>query len=219
MIPPKEFYKKNAGNTKLRNSSYKLFLEKYQMGKPDPDGFKLNERKLFKHGSSNFFIPGKIYTFKYDPLYKDRLDYYDTRPIILCHDTYRAPGTKNDIIVGVNLNFLPEKIKAGTLQVFYEQFKHDIEKGENAASRKSIYIATRLINQLKKWLSTIKIFESKNIHYGFSYRQYIRSRIKMSSLVEYDDWNLIPFIKAQDIMGKSLTEIYNEYYSYQKRKK
>lgn len=219
MIPPKDFYRKNAGNAKLRNDAYKFFIEKYQMGKPDMDGFKLNERKLFKHGTSNFFIPGKIYTFQYDPLYKDRLDYYDTRPIILCHDTYRAKGTKNDIVVGVNLNFLPEKIKAGTLQIFYEQFKGDIEAGIKSADKKSVFISTRMITQLKNWLTSVKIFESKNIHYGFSYRQYIRSRIRLSSLVEYDDWNYIPFIKSQDINGKSLNDIYNEYYAYQKRNK
>ncbi|MCK9575598.1 MAG: hypothetical protein WC979_01175 [Candidatus Pacearchaeota archaeon] len=219
MIPPKQYYRENAGNIQLRANAYKNFIKKYQLGQPDPDGFKLNERINFKHGSSNFFIPGKIYTFQYTPLYKDRLDYYDTRPIILCHDVYRAKGTGNDIVVGVNLNFLPEKVKVGTLQLFYEKFSADINAGEKAANTKSIFLATKLITALRNWLETIKIFEHANIHYGFAYRQYIRSRIKLSSLVEYDDWNDIPFIKAQDIMGKDLNEIYNEYYAISKGNK
>jgi hypothetical protein len=44
------------------------------------------------------------------------------------------------------------------------------------------------------------------------------SRIKLPSLVEYDDWNMIPFIQAQDIMGKSLSEIYAEYDAVSKKK-
>jgi hypothetical protein len=217
MIPPKEYYKKNAGNVKIRNDAYKLFINKYQLRKGDPDGFKLNERAMFKPSSKNFFIPGKIYTFQYDPLYKNRLDFYDTRPIILCHDVFRAENG-NDIVVGVNLNFLPEKIKVGTLEVFYDNFKGDIEKGEQAASKKSLFISSRLITQLRNWLSTVKIFSSSNINYSFAYRQYIMSRIKLPSLVEYDDWNMIPFIQAQDIMGKSLSEIYAEYDAVSKKK-
>lgn len=216
MIPPKDYYRKYANDAKIRNSAYKLFIDKYQLGRPDPDGFKLNERKQFSHASSNFFIPGKIYTFQYDPLNRDRLDYYDTRPIILCHDVYKSKNG-NEIVVGVNFNFLPEKVKVGTLQTFYDQFRNDINAGEQGASRNSIFISAKMITSLKNWLSSVKVFESKNINYGFSYRQYIRTRMKLQSLVEYDDWNLIPFIKAQDIMGKSLDAIYEEYYSLQKR--
>ena len=219
MIPPKEYYRKNANNQRLRTNSYKEFIEKYHMNRPDPDGSKLNERKLLKSGSKKFFIPGKIYTFKYDPLYKNRLDYYDTRPIILCHETYRAEGTKNDIVVGVNFNFLPEKIKVGALQIFYEQFRKDIEAGEQAASRNSVFVSSRMIAFLRDWLATIKIFSNSNIHYDYAYRQYIRSRIKLESLVEYDDWNYIPFIEAEHIMGKPLAQIYKEYLEYSKRKK
>lgn len=219
MVSPREFYKKNRNNDKLRLESYELFIRKYHQQRPDPDGFKLNERALLDGGAKNFFIPGKIYTFKYDPLYKSVLDYYDTRPIILCHDTYRAKGTKNDLVVGVNFNFLPEKFKVGTLQIFYDTFKKDIEKGVESASRNNIYVSTKLVGFLKNWLSSIQVFTRSNINYDFAYRQYIRSRITRQSLVEYDDWNLIPFVEAKNIMGKPLAYIYNEYLkTYDKKK-
>lgn len=217
MIPPKEYYIKHTADIKLRTGAYKLFIEKYHLRRKDPDGFKLNERSMFKPGSKNFFIPGKIYTFEYDPLYKNKLDYYDTRPIILCHDVFRSKDG-NDIVVGVNLNFLPEKIKVGTLQIFYQNFKKDIEAGEDAASKKSIFISSRLITQLRDWLATVKIFSHSNINYSFAYRNYIMSRVKLPSLVEYDDWNLIPFVQAQDITGKSLAEIYAEYDEVSRKK-
>lgn len=219
MIAPKDYYKKNKDNLKLHRDSYKFFINKYHLGRNDPNGFKLNERELFKNSSKNFFIPGKIYTFQYDPLYKSQLDYYDTRPIVLCHNIYRSKVTKNDIMVGINLNLLPNKIKTGTLQIFYERFKHEIEKGEYAASKKNIYISSKLISALRDWMTTINIYRSSNINYDFSYRQYIRSRIKLASLVEYDDWNLISFIRPEDILGKSLNEIYKEYFEYQKKNK
>lgn len=218
MIPPKDFYKENRTNAKIRRESYKMFFDKYQMNKPDPDGFKLTERELYKPSSKNFFIPGKIYTFRYDPLFKNKLDYFDRNPIILCHDNIKAKGTGNELVVGVNLNLLPEKIKAGTLQIFYENFKQDIEQGEYKANRGQTHISARLIKSLVDWLSTVSVFKNSNIHYDFSYRQYIKPRIQHASLVEYDDWNYIPFIRPQEIMGKSLNEIYNDYYSFSKKK-
>lgn len=50
--------------------------------------------------------PGQMYTYFYDPKYKDTLPYYDKFPLIFLIDVY------NNGHLGLNLHYLPPKLRA-----------------------------------------------------------------------------------------------------------
>jgi hypothetical protein len=212
MESPKETYKNNAGDAKIRKSAYTSFFDKYVKKDKDAYFLNLNEGNKISNTEKGFFIPGRIYTFQYDPLYKDSLSYYDKRPIIMVHEVYLHPTTKNELIVGINLNFLPETVRVTVLEYYYDKFKEDIAKSEDAFWSGEFIAASRKVMQFfKDWLTQLKIFETKGLSFSFAYRQYIKKNMKNATLIEYDDWHMIPFIQPKDIMGKGLGEIYNEY--------
>ena len=63
---------------------------------------------------------GQIYTFGYDPKWKDKLSFYDNGPIIL------ALGRKKDsnppLELGLNLAFIPPKIRIAILDKVYTTY-------------------------------------------------------------------------------------------------
>lgn len=63
---------------------------------------KIQPNRLFREQKiASTIIPGKMYTFLYDPKYKDKLPYYDTFPLVLPYAL-----TENGFI-GLNLHYLP----------------------------------------------------------------------------------------------------------------
>lgn len=160
------------------------------------------------------FIPGKLYTYDYDPLYKDVLDYYDRRPIIMCQGTFFAEGTGNNILQGINFNFLPITAKVQTLDVFYKIFESEIKSSYHDAHRGSLFLnINRVISFFTEWNKMISVFDDGgDVGYQFAHRHYIISRIQNLRYIEYDHWEWIPFLNVEDITGVSLPEIYNLYW-------
>jgi len=214
MRSPKEIYKENLKNASILRKEYtRLFHNLYITGIESKEGFeKINEEEKIKKIGK--FIPGKIYTYKYDPLYKDVLDFYDTRPIVLVNRVFKAETTGNQILSGINLNFLPEQIRVATLERFYRLFIDDIEKSEQYAKEGKIYLnLNKIIAFFKSWKTVLSVFNgSANIGYQYAYRNYIISRIQNLRYIEYQHWELIPFLNPKEIIGASPEEIYNKYW-------
>lgn len=211
MESPKQSYQKNAKKTSFRKDAYPFFNEKY-FEDPRKAGFFLfdtNEREQVN--KQKLFIPGRIYTFQYDPLYKDKLDYYDKRPIVFVHGVMTS-RTGNQILVGINLNFLPEQVRVTVLEYFYQQFKGDYKKSNDVLGK--ITIIQRAIQFLKNWLVTLQVFNDQaKVGYQFAFRNYIISprHMKGLTLVENTDWEYIPFIQTKDIVGVGIDKIYQDY--------
>jgi hypothetical protein len=211
MESPKETYQKNTKKTNFRKDAYPFFNEKY-FEDPRKVGFFLfdtNEREQVN--KQKLFIPGRIYTFQYDPLYKDKLDYYDTRPIVFVHGVMTSK-TGNQILVGINLNFLPEQVRVTVLEYFYQQFKNDYKKSNEVVGK--ITIIQKAIQFLKNWLVTLQVFNDQaKVGYQFAFRNYIISprHMKGLTMVENTDWEYIPFIQTKDIVGVGIDKIYSDY--------
>lgn len=209
MDRPLIIYRKNLKDSKFRRQSNINFLNKYIKNKSEDNPFKLKESAISKQ--SKKIIPGKIYTFTYDPLYKDSLAYYDTRPIVLLQSTSVA-GTGNNLVSGINLNFLPEKIKISILDQFFRLFKKEIQKDEEKIWENKLSYIIGAINFFTQWLQTKLIFERHpNVNFSFAYRNYITDRMSNLRIIEYDDWAILPFLESKEIVGASLYEIYTEY--------
>ena len=163
--------------------------------------------------SKGKFIPGKIYTYSYDPLYKDVLDFYDTRPIVLVNNSFYAPGTGNNILEGINLNFLPTEIRVQTLEKFYYTFKDDIDRSRLAASQGQVNLSiSRIMSFFADVAMKLKLFSSAGVGYQFAYRRYIISRINDLRYVEYNHWEYLPFMDSRYTVGKMPEEIHKEYW-------
>jgi len=215
MRSPINEYRETTDKDKLRKEVYPYFNEKY-FKKPYQvldDLFDTNERVQAQ--KLRFFLPGRIYTWKYDPLYKDFLDFYDTRPIVLVHSQYVAETTGNMIVQGLNLNFLPELQRAQTMEVFYQIFKADIKGAEQMIEKEQIGVMRNAWQFLTDWYFTIKIYNQQaRIGYQWAYRNYIIPRITSPVLIEMEDWHYIPFFVPKEFKGKAPAQIWSEYTSH-----
>jgi len=215
MKSPAAAYQDNLkSNPKMRSEAYMYFFKKYFKDPFQDKGF-LESTERLKASKIKQFIPGKIYTFQYDPIHKDILDYYDTRPIILVCGQWTAESTGNTIVTGINFNFLPEVAKVNTLEYYYQSVKNDLDvayaKTENT---NEVSFIKRALIVLQDLVQTFNIFnKAGKIGYQFAMRNYVvdSAHMRQQVLVEYDDWEWIPFIRTKDIVGKSLGEIQAEY--------
>jgi len=211
--PAKAYQDNKRSNPKMRSEAYSFFFNKYFKDPYHDKGF-LDTTERLQAKNLKQFIPGKIYTFQYDPLYKDILDYYDKRPIILVCGQWVAKSTGNTIVTGINFNFLPEIAKVNTLEYYYQSVKDDLDVAYKITTESDqVSFIKRALIVLQDLVQTFNIFnKAGQIGYQFAMRNYIVSnRIKQPVLVEYDDWEWIPFLQTKDIVGKSIGEIYKEY--------
>jgi hypothetical protein len=211
MISPIKFYYSATQKDKLRTSTYSYFETKYFKKPFEETGF-LESSERFLAKKLNFFLPGRIYTWHYDPEGVDTLDYYDRRPIVLVHSQYVAAGTNNMIVQGLNLNLFPELARVQTLQVFFETFEQDIKNAEAAISKNQIGTLNRVWQYLINWYFIVNLFNVKGkIGYQWAYRNYIIKNIKTPVLLELEDWNMIPFFVPKEFQGKGPADIWGEY--------
>jgi hypothetical protein len=214
MRRPKIAYKDNLKNSvKNRTEFNKTFTDIYITNIiPKTDFLASNEEEaIIKLGK---FIPGKIYLLDYDPLYKNVLDFYDNKPIIICNKTFHT-RTGNLILQGINLNFLPEQVRAQTLDSFYEAFEDDIQKSYEMGMMGKINLnITKIVGFFKEWVQVMNLFEKAGgVDYSYAYRNYIIPRISKVRYIEYQHWEWIPFLRTEDIVGLSVSQIYKQYYN------
>jgi hypothetical protein len=199
-------YHKEYGMLKGRQNVFEYFLNSYY--KPTP---KLKQRQV---NSFKQLFPGRIYTFKYKPLYKDVLDYYDKRPIILAVDSFNAK-TGNNITVGINLNFIPNRVRLNMLEVLFKSFKrlidNDLRKRKND---KYNGLPSYLFSSNYDYFGIIDYIFQSIVKSGYKYaiRSYIFTRMNNVSFIEYEDWGLIPLIESSDIVGSTTSEIHSAYW-------
>lgn len=172
-------------NTKLTQYFYNTYI-KPNYSQPA----RINELRM-----------GQIYTYLYDPKHKDTLAYYDTNPMTLIYGSwYAKDGTY--LYNGVNLHFLPANMKLAILDVYWKYF---YRFGGSKIMSILPFTYTKMF---------LTVFEKMNgINYKFALRTYITSRIANPLQVPETDWGKIPFAKPTFIKGKTLDDIYNEYYS------
>lgn len=213
-------YSQNKANSSVKRDEFnREFRDIYYTGKPgtqkDGLGDTDEEQVILNLGK---FIPGKIYMFDYDPLYPDALSYYDRKPLIFVNDVYKAEGTKNDIVSGINLHFLPEIARAQTLGSFSGIFKKEINLSEKKAEENKIFLSlNRVISFFKNWKTVLSVYNgAAGLGYQFAYRNYAIKQMKNVRYIEYQHWEMIPFLKPEIFVGAGIEQIYTEYWNSKK---
>lgn len=217
MKSPLATYNENKSKAGIiRGEFNKSFKNIYISGSEKKDGLgDIDEEKAIL--ANGKFIPGKIYMFDYDPLYKDVLTYFDRKPIIFVHKVFKAEGTNNDIVTGVNLNFLPEEARIQALETFYQNFKSDITKSVEMAEEGKINMAiNRIISFFNDWVNVLKVYNgSGGLGYQYAYRNYIIAKIKDLKYIEYNHWEMLPFLNPNFFTGLSVEEVHASYWTQQ----
>lgn len=197
----------------MKREAYNYFFEKYFKNPLADNGF-LDSTERISAANQMQFIPGKIYTFQYEPFYKEILDYYDKRPIVLACGQWVAK-TGNTILTGINLNFLPEIARVNTLEYYVSSMGNDLKQAYDKTQKTNqVSIIPKAYQVLQNTVALNNIFNGAGqIGFQFAMRNYIVSgaHMRQNVIVEYDDWEWIPFLQTKDVVGKSLGEIYTEY--------
>ena len=161
-----------------------------------------DQESIIQSLNGGYPIPGMIYTFLYDgpnvPVQeKQGIVYYqDYVPLVFCINTGR-PG----FFSGINLNTLPSNVRLQFLEGFYNTFEEYLSDIERDTQNKKLTINKRFINLVKsgKGQQMIKTFNSQfNANFNFGYRKYLITKVKQLRMIEYEEWNYIPFYNPKD---------------------
>lgn len=214
MQDPLEFYnqgiKEHGGVLGARSQYYGDFMQKYFA--PTPQMETMKQLAAFKH-----LIPGKIYTYQYSPSGgAGPLGWYDTRPMIISIRHYTSPHTKNHIEFGLNLNFMPPKMKQIVIQRLYQTYQGIIDANMrlnelgNYTQNRPTFTGT---HDFMKVLDFLWDSVGKTA-YKFALRNYIYPNMSNIKTIDYADWGKILFIEPKDVTGASIGKIYKQYYQY-----
>lgn len=149
---------------------------------------------------------GKIYTFAYDPIFKDELDFFSYVPINLILGT-KLSKAGNLIPYGINLSFVPPTIRIQILDEIVRIWNTDIIKPN-----------IERINQGLPVLHNIPLFYdvAKKILEGsgfeFAIRGYRYERFgSLPRVVSYEDWYKLCYFSIKYISKMQIRQIYYRY--------
>lgn len=162
----------------------------------------LSKPPLIKPVRNTELYSGHIYTYMYDPKWKDILDFYDTNPLALIYNKWKA-NNGNVLYSGINLHFLPPDAKLALIDAYWKWFYRF--SGERVVR----FLPFTYTDFFKIILKKIK-----RIDYGFALRSYIINRVTNGVKVSLDDWGKIPLTTPNFIHKASIQEIYMKYYGY-----
>ncbi len=150
---------------------------------------------------------GKIYSFYYDPKYKDKLEFYDNVPmsIIIGHIKTKA-GNVNAL--GINLSFIPPKARAAILDRIVKVFNTMIIKPNEAMIDEEKF---RSQKELPLYYDICKkILQNSGFEYAI--RSYIYSHMESEPLIiTYEDWWRILTFPSKYIVNLNIRAIYIRY--------
>ena len=155
------------------------------------------------------FQPGKIYIFRYEhPVTMERLDQWDANPVVL--SLGRADG--ND--VGINLNYLPQKVKLQVLDKIYKNFLPKIQEQEAKAPGQ----AKKQKPILSFNADTILAFLNK-AGLGYAIKRYVTNLRKSTKVVSAEGWKYVPLLNLAQIKKTDIRKVQSGYSKYINKKK
>ena len=189
----------------------KTFLDLYKDEK-NKDALRKEAFTYFKARKLKFFIPGRIYTFAYNPHGQDILDFFDKRPMVFIIGQFISSTTGYNIVQGINLNFLPEQVRALFLDTMINTFGKAYEEADQMSDKDQIALMRSINTMVTNWYFMTGIFDKKaKIGLQFATRNYDLARMIQPVLIEIEDFSMIPYFIPKEFVGKSPAFIYQLY--------
>ena len=161
-----------------------------------------DQESLMISMNGGYPIPGMIYTFIYKG--KDmfielkkggKQEFVDYIPLVFCINN--GPGYFN----GINLNMIPAEPRLGFIQSYYETFKDFFENIEIKTQNDKLALNKKFVEYIKggNGQKIINIFNRKNgANYNYGYRKYLIGKVDRLRMIEYSEWNYIPFYRPRE---------------------
>ena len=147
---------------------------------------------------------GKIHTFNYNPKHKDKLDYYDKKPVVLSIGT--IVNGRSRLELGINLNFIPKPWKwqlLDTVQKTYSGFFQRVNSAKVPAFANKQPMIRYNYNALRAILNTYNV--------GFALRTYIPSRKSKLYVINYNSWVNAGLLSIEDFEGITYNQMISQY--------
>lgn len=160
-----------------------------------------DQESIMLRKNGGYPLPGFIYTFLYPPTkvgdgIVEILDgpnlkkYIDYVPLVFCL------SIQQDTFKGINLNTLPNIERVKFLETYYNVYKSFFKDIENLTENDKLalnkaFITAATSGNAPKIIEIMNQISQANFSYGF--RTYKMEKIKILRMIEYCEWNYIPF--------------------------
>ena len=206
-----DLYKDEKNKDALRKEAFTYFENKY-IKNPFKEYWIIEQQERFKARKLKFFIPGRIYTFAYNPHGQDILDFFDKRPMVFIIGQFISSTTGYNIVQVINLNFLPEQVRALFLDTMINTFGKAYEEADQMSDKDQIALMRSINTMVTNWYFMTGIFDKKaKIGLQFATRNYDLARMIQPVLIEIEDFSMIPYFIPKEFVGKSPAFIYQLY--------
>ena len=219
MESPRKKYKTLLNINNIKDIAYDVLYTRYitkNLKGEDKvlDIDSTDQEGLVRKLNGGYPLPGFIYTFIYPP--KDEIiqigdkEYTDYVPIVFC------TSVKGMLFKGVNLNTLPNLERVKFLEVYwmaYKNFFKDIEvKTQNDELALNMKFISLMSSPLaNKILDVMSRMTNANFSYGF--RTYDAKKIRQLRMIEYTEWDYIPFFEPRNAFkGMNQKQINDAYW-------
>jgi hypothetical protein len=227
MKSPAEKYKTLSRIDNIKDIAYEVLFTRYITRNLKGDSKVLDidstdQESLMTKINGGFPLPGFIYTFMYPK--KDGLvqmgngeEYIDFVPLVFCL------GVKGKIFKGINLNTLPYTERVKFLEIYWKSYKDFFIDIEDITENNKLAINMKFISLMTapiagKILEVMSNAAGANFSYGF--RSYDAAIIKQLRMVEYSEWEYIPFYEPKNAFkGMNQKQIHTLYYRTNDNKK
>lgn len=204
-------YDKEPNKAELRKTTYQFFNDKY-IKNPFQNYWIIEQTERFKAKGLRFFMPGRVYTYQYNPAGADVLDFYDKRPMVYIIGEYVSKSTGKRIVQGINLNFLPEKVKARFIDTAYRIFGDAYKVADEMSDEDRLVSMMQINNLVTNWyFMSLNFDKNAKIGLSFAVRNYDIKRILNPVLIEVEDFEMIPYFVPKEMMGLPIGGIYALY--------
>lgn len=167
---------------------------------------------------------GKIYTWSYyEPVTMDSLLFYDIHPVVLFCKTWFCENTGNRIIEGINLNFIPPKIRLQIMDIIHTKSKliYQKDKTTKPPERGIIY-------PKDDYWDYLNLIIDKLVHtgYKFAIRRYIykpkdAKLIQNIIMIPQAHWKYVASLntyflgrKGKKLIWKNIFDVYKEFQKF-----
>ena len=180
-----------------------------------------DQETIIKEKKSGIPIPGMIYTFIHmNEKNLAEIENFKTGKVITFHDftpilfctSFNIPQR---LIKGLNLNILPPLERLKFLQAFWEYYKDFFKNIEEKTENNELainfnYYAASFIGKNPTLFAEFN--RSQNAYFEYAYRSYNLYSIDLFRMIEYQEWQFIPFFNAKlSIKRANLDNIYRIY--------
>lgn len=132
--------------------------------------------------------PGKLYMFKYNAKWKDRLPYWDAFPLVVTLDYGRK------YILGLNLHYLPPTYRN---VLFQNMLKYATNKKLDGRTR------LKLTYDMLKSMSKLRFFRP-------CIKKYLRRRIKKEAIIPPRYWNIAVNLPVENFKKSQTKRVWTD---------